>query len=73
MKTFCKQHSWVFVIGLLVFGLASNLITGFAQNMFARNLTQYYWIEAVCKYVIAILPLVLMMKWGYIGKSNTKK
>lgn len=34
---------------------------------------EYYWIEAVCKYVIAILPLILMVKWGYVRKSNIKR
>ena len=73
MKKFCKQHIGIFVIGLFVCALSSNLITGFLQNMFAGNIVQYYWIEAVCKYVIAALPLTLMVKWGYIGKSNAKK
>lgn len=73
MKTFCKKHIEIFVIGLFIFALGSNLITGFLQTMFARNIVQYYWIEAVCKYMIASLPLILMARWSYIGKSNIKK
>lgn len=73
MKKFCKQHIGIFVIGLLIFALSSNLITGFCQSMFAKDIAQYYWIEAVCKCVISILPLALMVKWGYVGKSNAKK
>ena len=73
MKKFCKQHIGIFVVGLFVCALISNLITGFLQNMFAGNIVQYYWIEAVCKCVISILPLALMVKWGYVGKSNAKK
>ena len=73
MKKFCEKHIGFFVLGLLVFGLCSNLITGFCQGMFAKDIAQYYWIEAVCKYVIAILPLILMVKWGYVRKSNIKR
>ena len=73
MKKICREHIGIFVIGLFIFALSSNLLTGVLQNMFARNIVQYYWIEAICKYVIALLPLVLMVKWGYVGKSSVKE
>ena len=73
MKTFCKKHTWIFVIGIMIFGLCSNLVTGLLQSMFARELTQYYWIMVGCKCAFAILPVILMVKWGYIRKSNGAK
>ena len=73
MKKICREYIGIFIIGLFIFALSSNLITGFLQNMLARDIVQNYWIEAICKYVIALLPLFLMIKWGYVGKSNIKK
>lgn len=73
MKNFCKKHTLIFIILVAAVALSSNLITGFAQNIFSKNLTAQYWAEAVCKYSISVIPLILMYKWGYTKKSNKKK
>ncbi len=73
MKNFFKKHTFLFVIAVVIVALLSNLITGFVQNIFSQNLITIYLAEAVCKCLISILPLTLMVKWGYVKKSNKKR
>lgn len=73
MKIFLKKHTWILVIGIMIFGLCSNLATGIMQSIFAKDLVQYYWIMTGCKCAFAILPVILMVKWGYIRKSSGTK
>ena len=72
MKNFCMKHTVIFCVIIMIIAALSNLITGFMQNTYATNLTSYYLIEAVCKYAFAIIPLICIVKFGYIKKCNTK-
>lgn len=72
MKDFFKKHSALFIVIMALVALASNLLTGLLQDQYASNLTEFYGIEAVCKYVIAALVFVLMLRWGYVKKTTGK-
>lgn len=72
MKKFCLKHTALFCVLIMIIAAFSNLITGFIQNTHATNLTNYYLIEAVCKYAFAVIPLLFMIKFGYIKSSNSK-
>ena len=72
MKEFCIKHTAIFCVVIMIIAALSNLITGFMQNIYATDFTNYYLIEAVCKYVFAIIPLSCMVKFGYIKKSEPK-
>ena len=73
MKDFCKKHTGIFILFVVVFALFTNLITGFVQSFFTENAIMYYLAEAVCKYSISIIPAWLMIKWGYTGKSDKSR
>lgn len=66
MKNFFKKHTLLFIVFIIAVALFSNLITGFLQGPFAKNLSISYLIDAACKYSISILPITLMVKWGII-------
>lgn len=73
MKNFCKKHTLIFFVFTIVFALFSNLITGFLQAPFKNNLAVAYLLEAVFKCSISIIPITLMIKWGYTKKANKKQ
>lgn len=73
MKQFFKQHTWLFALLVVMIALASNLLTGLMQNFFTEHGIGYYLAETGCKYGISIIPICMMVKWGYTGKSNCKK
>ena len=73
MKQFFKKHTLIFLLFVITYALSTSLLTTFLQNTFATNLSTYYLIEAVAKYIIAILPVTFMIKWGYTKKSNWKR
>lgn len=70
MKEFFKKHAILFMLLVAAIALFSNLMRGVLENVFGTSLMMSYVIDAVCGYIISILPLVLMVKWGYIKKSN---
>ena len=73
MKTICKKYTVAFIIFIAMLALFSNLLTGFMKNMFADSLMKAYLVEAFCKFLVAIIPLFLMFKWGYAKKTTTKQ
>jgi len=73
MKKFCIKHTVIFCVAIMIIAVLSNLFTGFMQNTYATNLTSYYLIEAVAKYAFAVIPLLCMIKFGYIKKCNMKR
>lgn len=72
MKEFFKRHIFIFWIIIAVICLGSNLIGSFCEKLFEDSLTLSFLSEAVCRYIIAVLPLCVMVKWSYIRKSNKK-
>lgn len=72
MKDFFRKHSALLIVIMVLMALASNLVTGFLQERYASNLTEFYAIEAVCKYVIAALVFVLMLRWRYVKRAKLK-
>ncbi len=73
MKNFCKKHTLIFFVFAIIVALFSNLITGFLQAPFTKNLTISYLIEAIFKCSISIMPITLMVKWGYTKKATKKQ
>ena len=73
MKNFCKKHTLIFFVFAIIVALFSNLITGFLQAPFTKNLTISYLIESIFKCSISIMPITLMIKWGYTKKATKKQ
>lgn len=73
MKEFCKKHTLIFIIMVILYALMTNLATGFLQNCFAENITSFYIVQTICKCTFSLLPLILMVKWGYHFKTDKQK
>ena len=72
MKDFCKKHTIIFTLGIILIALFSNLMTGFLQSFFPEYQVMYYLVEAILKFSISAVLITLMIKWGYTKKSNKK-
>lgn len=73
MKEFSKKHTAIFIIIVVIYALMTNLATGFFQNCFGENITFFYIVQIICKCTFSILPLILMVKWGYYFKTDNQK
>ena len=66
MKNFCKTHTLVFILTIILIALASNLVPGFIQRLLDSNLAFSYIINSICKCAFSAIPLTLMVKWDVI-------
>uniref|UniRef100_UPI0040573E60 CPBP family intramembrane glutamic endopeptidase n=1 Tax=Acetatifactor sp. TaxID=1872090 RepID=UPI0040573E60 len=74
LKDFIKKNILLFFLFIFVIEVCGGVAAVFLRNVFSKNPGMYYFTEGlVCEYLYAILPLVFMVKWGYIKKSNGKK
>lgn len=72
VKEFFKRHMMVFVIAILLLAVASNLLSGVMAGWCKNNQAFIFLTEAICKYLIAVIPLTMMFVWGYTKKVAKK-
>ena len=72
MKEFFKKHIAVFCVIMVGVAFLSNVSVGVLQEKYADSLTVSYFVEAVCKFILAFLLIVLMIKWKLIQKTPKK-
>ena len=72
-KEFFKKHTFLLVLLIIVIGVSSSVITSIMQERFREPIENYYGVEAICKFVVSIIPLFLMVKWGYLKKVKISK
>ena len=72
MKDFFKKHTISFFILVAVWALFSNLLCGVLEGVLGDSLMMYFVADIISN-IVVIIPLVLMVKWGYIKKSNKKR
>lgn len=72
-KRFFKKHTFLFVLFIIVIGLTSSVITSIMQERFKEPIENYFGVEAICKFVVSVIPLLLMVKWGYLKKVKFSK
>lgn len=73
MKNFCKTHTLVFILAIILIALASNLVPGFIQRLLDSNLAFSYIINSICKCAFSAIPLTLMVKWGYTSRIDKQQ
>lgn len=71
VKDFFRNHMVVFLVVMVFVVLLSNLVIGFLQTK-CDSLIGIYIIEAACKCITALLPLILMKKWGFVKRADGK-
>lgn len=72
-KDFFKRHTILFCILAAAVALFSNLSVAVLETFVGDSLTGGFVADAVCKYIVAILPLYIMVKWGYTKKTNPRR
>lgn len=72
-KEFFKRYTFLLVLLIIVIGVSSSVITSVMQERFSEPIENYYGVVAICKFVVAIIPLFLMVKWGYLKNVKFSK
>ena len=72
MKKFFTKHIFVFCICTIFIALLSNISLGFLQERYSHSLVMFYGIQAVCKFITALLPIFLIVKWKLAKKTEMK-
>lgn len=72
MKDFFKKHTVIFTLGIIFIALFTNLTTGFFQSFFPENQMMYFLVEAIFKFGVSVVLLILMVKHGYTKKADKK-
>lgn len=72
-KEFIKRYTFLLVLLIIVIGMSSSVITSLAQERFYEPIENYYGAGAICKFVTSVIPLFLMVKWGYLKKVSLSK
>lgn len=73
VKEFMQKHIAILVLLMLVCILLNNLGTSAVTAPFEGNVAVSHFVEALCKYATALLPLFLMFKWDLVRKSSPRK
>lgn len=50
----------------------NNIVTGAVTAPLEKNITSFYLLLVLCKYVMALLPLVLMARWKLTQKTRIR-
>lgn len=67
---FGEKHIILFIILMMCCVFLNNIVTGAVTMPFERDVTTYYLLTALCKYVTALLPLFLMARWKLTRKTR---
>ena len=67
-KEYFKKNTVIFLVLIVVYALGNSMISSYLQVQFEENIANSYGAMAICKYVMAALPVLLMFKWGYVKK-----
>ena len=69
-KEFFKKNTYLFIIFIVVYALVNSIISSYLQAVYGEHIENSYGAMAICKYVMAALPMLLMVKWGYLKKAT---
>lgn len=72
VKEFMRRHIILFVVLMLICILFNNIATTFVTAPFEDNVTVSHLLLALCKYAMALIPLFLMVRWGFVQKSGVR-
>ena len=72
VKEFMQRHIMLFVVFMLICILFNNIATSFVTAPFEDSVTVSHLLLALCKYAMALIPLFLMVKWGFVQKSGVR-
>lgn len=73
IKDFMRRRTVVLIILLACFAFSNNLITSVLTSMAKQNVAAEFLLEAISKYLFALLPVFLMIKWNLVSKSGAKQ
>lgn len=72
MKNFFLKHFLMFCAGTIFIALLSNIGLGFLQERYSQSIVMFYIIQAVCKFITALIPIFLIVKWKLAKKTEVK-
>lgn len=72
VKEFMRRHIILFVVLMLICILFNNIATTFVTAPFEDSVTVSHLLLALCKYTMALIPLFLMVRWGFVQKSGVR-
>ncbi len=72
MKDFCKKHTVIFTLGIILIILFSKLLIDFLQSFFPKNIVMYCLMEAIVQFIVSAIFFIFMVKLGYIKKADKK-
>lgn len=72
-KESLQRHVAVLILLMLLCILLNNIVTSAVTAPFQDSVPATHFFMALCKYVTALLPLVLMFKWNLVQKSSARK
>ncbi|MBD5153188.1 MAG: CPBP family intramembrane metalloprotease [Oscillibacter sp.] len=72
VKGFMQRHIIIFAVLMLAFAFSHNIINSMITAPFEDSVTASNLMEALCKYITALLPLFLMKKWGFVQKAGLR-
>lgn len=67
---FGEKHIILFIILMMCCVLLNNIVTSAVTAPFEKDITTFYLMLALCKYVTALLPLFLMARWKLTQKTR---
>lgn len=66
--SFGEKHIFLLIILMLCCAFLNNIVTSAVTAPYEKNITVFYLLMALCKYVTALLPLFLMARWKLTQK-----
>lgn len=69
---FGEKHIILFIIFMICCILLNNLVTSAVTAPYENDTTVYYLLVALCKYITALLPLILMARWKLMPKAKMR-
>lgn len=72
MKDFCKKHTVIFTLGIILIAIFSKLVTDFLRSFFPENRMMYFLMEAIVQFSVSAILFIFMVKLGYTKKADKK-